>query len=117
MKPFSKIFASAFVILLIWATALQYNDPDPWLWYAIYGSAALASIFFVFDRLPLSVAVLLSFLYLIGSYIFWPERYEGVLIGVGDIDNIERARESLGLLILAMVTFFYSWRIKFSKRD
>ncbi|GGW33014.1 transmembrane 220 family protein [Arenibacter certesii] len=116
MKLFSKIFAFIFAFLFIWSAVLQYNDQDAWLWYAIYGSAALASIFFVFDRLLLSIGVFLSFLYLISSYIFWPEKYEGVSIGGGDINNIERARESLGLLISAMVMLFYAWRIKLSRK-
>ncbi|WP_026810826.1 transmembrane 220 family protein [Arenibacter latericius] len=116
MKLFSKIFAFIFAILFVWSAVLQYNDQDAWMWYAIYGIAALASVFFIFNRLLLSVGVLLSFAYLIGSYIFWPEKYEGVSIGGGDIDNIERARESLGLLISAMVMLFYAWRIRFSKK-
>ncbi|MCM4168890.1 hypothetical protein KCTC52924_02588 [Arenibacter antarcticus] len=116
MKLFAKIFASVFAVLFIWAGILQYNDPDSLLWYVIYGSSALASLIFIFDKLRLSIAVLLSFLYLIGSYIFWPEHYEGISLNGGDIYKIEHARESLGLLINAMVMFFYSWRIRFSRK-
>jgi uncharacterized membrane protein (UPF0136 family) len=112
MKLFVNIIASVFAILFIWAGVLQYNDPDSLLWYTIYGSAALASIFFIFNKLRLTVSVLLSFLYLLGSYIFWPHQFEGVSLNGGDIVNIEHSRESLGLMINAMVMLFYSWRIR-----
>ena len=31
-----KIFNLIFLILFVFAAALQYNDPDPWLWIPIY---------------------------------------------------------------------------------
>ncbi|MDX1327052.1 MAG: transmembrane 220 family protein [Arenibacter sp.] len=112
MKIFDRIVAIVLIVLFVWAMALQYNDPDPWLWYVIYGSATLASVFFIFNKLRLSVSVLFSFLYLMGAIVFWPDTFEGVAIGDGNIDNIERAREGLALLILALVMLFYAWRIK-----
>lgn len=116
MKLFSKIFSAVFALLFLWAAYLQYNDPDALLWYAIYGLAALVSVLFFLNRLPLVIAVGLAFAYLIGSYVFWPEKYEGFTIGGGDIDNIEHARESMGLLINALVMLFYAWRIRFGRK-
>ncbi|GAB3811307.1 hypothetical protein GCM10028895_01340 [Pontibacter rugosus] len=40
-------------------------------------------------------------LYTAGAILAWPERFEGIYIGGGDIKNIEEAREALGLLLCA----------------
>jgi hypothetical protein len=116
MRFFSKIFSGVFTILFVWAAWLQYNDPDAMVWYFIYGIAAVASFLFFIGRLNLLVPIVLTFAYLIGAWILWPEQFEGVAIGMGNIDNIEHARESLGLLINALVMLFYIWRIKLEKR-
>jgi hypothetical protein len=50
--------------------------------------------------------------YGIGAYLFWPDTFEGVTIGEGEINNIEHARESLGLLILAIVMLIFGFRAK-----
>ena len=116
MRLFSKIFSAVFTILFVWAALLQYNDPDALVWYMIYGIAAVASFLFFLGKLNLLVPVVLTLAYLIGAWIFWPEQFEGVAIGMGNIDNIEHARESLGLMINALVMLFYAWRIKVEKR-
>jgi hypothetical protein len=36
-----KIFNLVFAILFVVAAALQYNDPDPWLWIPLYMYAAV----------------------------------------------------------------------------
>jgi len=36
-----KIFNLIFCILFVFSAALQYNDPDPWLWIPIYMYAAI----------------------------------------------------------------------------
>jgi hypothetical protein len=33
-----------FAALFVWSAALQYNDPDPALWIAVYAGAAVATI-------------------------------------------------------------------------
>ncbi|MEG3657020.1 transmembrane 220 family protein [Arenibacter palladensis] len=112
MRLFSKIFSGVFTILFVWAALVQYNDPDVFMWYIIYGIAAGASFLFFLGKLNLLIPVVLSFAYLIAAWIFWPDHFEGVSIGSGNIDNIEHARESLGLIINALVMLFYAWRVK-----
>ncbi|MDL5511509.1 transmembrane 220 family protein [Arenibacter sp. M-2] len=112
MRLFSKIFSAVFTVLFVWAALVQYNDPDALMWYLIYGIAAVASFLFFLGKLNLLIPVLLSFAYLIAAWIFWPDQFEGVSIGGGNIDNIEHARESLGLIINALVMLFYAWRVK-----
>ncbi len=82
------------------------------MWYAIYGVAALASLLFFLNKFQPVLGVVLGILYLGGTIYIWPEKYEGVTIGEGDIVNIERGREALGLLITALIMFIYAWRVK-----
>jgi hypothetical protein len=112
MKNMFKILSLVFTLLFIWAAYVQYNDPDALLWYAIYGVAAAASLFFYLGKLNVTAAVLLSVIYFVSTLVMWPDQYEGVTIGNGDIENIERGRESLGLLIVALVMLLYAVRLR-----
>lgn len=114
MKLFFKILGLLLGVLFLWAAFVQYNDPDAFLWYIAYGAAFLISILFVVGRLPFRAAVVLAIIYAAGGIYFWPERFEGVSIGDGDINNIERARESLGMLIAALVMFIYALRVRYA---
>ncbi|NNE76006.1 MAG: hypothetical protein HKN31_02930, partial [Pricia sp.] len=111
------VIGFVFAVLFTWAAYLQYNDPDALMWYAIYGAMALASILFAFDRLNFLFTVVLSLAYLVGTFLLWPEKFEGFTIGEGDILNIERAREACGLLIAAIVLIVYAIRIKTAKKS
>lgn len=113
MKTFFKILAIFFSGVFLWAAYVQYNDPDAWLWYAIYGLAALASILFLLGKLRYWMAASLVVIYLFGAFFIWPENFQGVSIGEGDIVNIERGREALGLLIVSGVMLLYALRIKY----
>lgn len=112
MNTFFKILSLIFTLLFIWAAYMQYNDPDAYLWYAVYGSAALASLLFFFGKLPWRAAVVLFLAYLLGAIMDWPTRFEGVTIGRGDIKNVEEGREALGLLICGLLMLGYAWRAK-----
>jgi hypothetical protein len=54
-------------VLLAAAALVQYNDPDPLLWIAIYGAAALCCALFLFGCLPRLLAVGLSGAYALGA--------------------------------------------------
>jgi hypothetical protein len=112
MKTLFKILSLIFTLLFLWAGYVQYNDPDAYLWYAIYGSAALASLLFFFGKLPWMAAMVLFVAYFVGAIMDWPARFEGVTIGEGDIKNVEEGREALGLLICALLMLGYAWRAK-----
>ncbi len=54
--------------LLVAAIALQYNDPDPYLWMPIYGLGALWSAMFLLNKeLPRLAVRLFSGLCLLGA--------------------------------------------------
>ncbi|PHQ62197.1 MAG: hypothetical protein COC08_01665 [Maribacter sp.] len=112
MKVVFKILAAVFLVLFLYAVYVQNNDPDAMLWYLIYGVAALASILFLSGKLPFAIAVILFASYLIGVFMVWPEQFEGVTIGEGDIVNVERGREALGLLIVSAVMLVYALGVK-----
>jgi len=117
MKNLFKLLSLIFTLLFIWAAYVQYNDPDALLWYAIYGVAAVASLFFYLGKLNSTVAIILSGIYFVGTVFLWPEKFEGITIGNGDIVNIERGRESLGLLIVAIVMLIYALRLRWANKS
>ncbi len=112
MRLVSKIIALLFTLLFAWAAILQYNDPDAMLWYLFYGVAAMACLLFFFKRFQSILGILLGLIYLVGTFWVWPDNFEGLEIGKGNIDNVERGREALGLLIAALIMFFLAWQAK-----
>jgi len=112
MKAILKILAVIFTALFVYAIYVQTNDPDPMLWYVIYGVAALASLLFILDKLPYILAVVLFLGYVVACAMMWPEQFEGVAIGEGDIKNIEEGREALGMLITAGIMLIYALNLK-----
>lgn len=115
MKVIFQAFGFVFAILFLWAAALQYNDPDPYLWYTVYGIAAVGSMAFAIHKLSFTIAVILAVVYIIGGIFSWPATFQGVTIGQGDIKNIEEGREALGLLFCAVIFFIYALRLRFLK--
>ncbi|MBL7474145.1 transmembrane 220 family protein [Robertkochia sediminum] len=110
-----KIAAALFTLLFLISALVQYNDPDPYLWYFIYGMAAVISMMYIFEKLPFWVALIAGIACLAGVIITWPQQFEGVTIGQGDIKNIEEGREALGLLITALVMMGYAIVLRFKK--
>ncbi|MGB5818324.1 MAG: transmembrane 220 family protein [Saonia sp.] len=117
MQTFFKTLSIVFALLFIWAAYVQYNDPDALQWYMIYGLAALASILVFMKKLNFITALVLFIGYIIGAFMMWPQKFEGVTIGEGDIVNIERGREALGLLIVAGVMLMYAFWIRYTKKS
>ncbi|WP_162425888.1 transmembrane 220 family protein [Pontibacter pudoricolor] len=95
-------------LVFISFAALQYNDPDATLWILIYLYAAAITILGAFGRVPVLVLAITSVACMLGALYLWPEKYEGLEVGGGDIKNIEEAREALGLLLIGVVIFLYA---------
>lgn len=121
-----KVFNFLFTILFIISAALQYNDPDPYLWIPIYlyGSflcfKAYRGVYYPKAYLAGSIVYLIY-----GTYLFF-DTY-GVLSWLNEhnAENIaqsmkaaapwiEETREFFGLLILSVVLFinYTSYRRK-----
>ena len=59
---------AAMLCLFVAAAALQYNDPDPYLWMPMYGLGALWAAMFLLKReLPQLAVRLFSVLLLLGA--------------------------------------------------
>lgn len=117
MNLFFKIFGIVFAVLFVYAAIVQYNDPDAFKWYVYYGVAAFTSVLFVVNKLKFSWALVLFVFYAFMVFQTWPDKFEGVTIGEGDIINIERGREALGLAIVAFAMLIYVFRLLMARKS
>jgi len=95
-------------ILFLFAVAVQYNDPDPLRWMAIYGLSALACVLALAGRLLRPAPILIGVAALAWAATIAPGVVGGV--SVGDLfesyamksEPVEEAREMGGLLIVTV---------------
>ena len=87
------------MILVFFAScAVQYNDPDPWLWIAAYGAAGVATAFALAGRhTPIVIVMGLA-------YFGWA-MYNMPHIDSSEWLTTESSRESGGLMISAIWMF------------
>lgn len=112
-----KILAIFFGLAFLSFVAMQYNDPDPAVWMAIYGAASVLCFLAAFNKAPQAILWVAVILCIAGGIYMWPEKYEGLSVGGGDIKNIEEAREALGLLMIAVVFASFIFLDKYSQRS
>jgi hypothetical protein len=122
-----KIFNLAFAILFVVCAALQYNDPDPYLWIPIYMYAAvLCFLAFRGKFYPIAYLVGMAVYVMYAIYLFFTD--DGVIDWVNKHEAesltqsmkaaspwIEDTREFFGLCILTFVllmNYLYFWRRK-----
>lgn len=103
--------------LFLMSAIVQYNDPDPLVWIIIYLIASVVSVLFALKKMTYLVPLFLGIVALIGTYFILPAKFEGFEIGTGDIKNIEEAREAGGLIVIALVMFIYSVRLRLFSRS
>ena len=117
-----KIFNLLFVILFVVSAALQYNDPDPWLWIPIYLYGAILCWFAFRGKYYLKAMLLGIALYCIyavylvfakNGVIDWATEHNAeslVQTMKAEKPWVEDTREFGGLLILIIVLtidYFY----------
>lgn len=124
-----KVFNLIFCLLFVFSAALQYNDPDPYLWIPIYMYGALLCWLAFRNKYYPKAYLIGIFIYLAYAiYLFFAK--DGVLDWINkhnaeDIAStmkaekpwIEETREFFGLMILIVVLasdYFYA-RKKFPK--
>lgn len=122
-----KVFNLIFCLLFVFSAALQYNDPDPYLWIPIYMYGALLCWLAFRNKYYPKAYLIGIFIYLAYAiYLFFAK--DGVLDWINkhnaeDIAStmkaekpwIEETREFFGLIILIVVltiNFFYSRKRK-----
>lgn len=121
MKVFNLIFCLLFVI----SAALQYNDPDPYIWIPIYMyGAVLCWLAFRNKYYPRAylVGIIVYLVYAVGLFFWkngvldWMTKHNAEDIAAtmkAEKPWIEETREFFGLLILIVVLlidYFYSRR-------
>src|SRR5690606_3962823 len=122
MNKGSSIFFGIWSLLFVVAALVQLNDPDPWVWVSIYLVAAFFSGYVALGRYPLIPLGIVTVLCRAGSlYYFPPSVGEWIAQEWEQKDltmktaSMEEARESLGLLLVAIVlgiAWFSGWRKK-----
>lgn len=106
----STIFRAANVVMAVlfaFGAAVQYNDPDPLRWMAVYLAAAAACVLAALGRLPRLVPVVVGLIALAWAAMLAPHVLGRV--GMGEMveawemkdARVEEGRETYGLLIIA----------------
>ena len=122
MNYFIKYFFSFWVLVFLLFAYWQINDPDPEIWVSIYVIAALFSGMAVRGKhplIPLGIAIVAC---IIGAVYFFPDSVKewiGFELENKDLTmktkESEEARETFGLLIVAIVlsvSAYFGWKKK-----
>lgn len=121
MPASSKLASSAtalFAILCLVSAGLQWNDPDPWAWVAIYLAAAAATVA-ALVRPSLAWAPAVVALVAVGWGGWLWSRVAGI-VEVTDLwrkmsekgGAVEEMREAGGLTIVAIACGLAAWRAR-----
>jgi hypothetical protein len=118
LRAANYIMAAAFLFF----AALQYNDPDPIQWTAIYLAAATACIFFLRNKLHGLLPAITGVVALVWACFLAPnvirEKMLPQMLDSAQMMNpaIEEAREMCGLLIVVawMIVLIVASRIRAS---
>jgi hypothetical protein len=92
-----KLAAIAFTLAFAASAALQFNDPDPVRWIAIYAAAALVSIATALWRVPAAVYLGLGVIAVAWAALLLP-----VIVREAALTGTEVEREFGGLLLVAL---------------
>ena len=112
MNLLFKILGYLFAVLFTVGAALQYNDPDALVWVIIYGIAATVSLLFAINKIGYILPLVLGVLAFVDFIYLYPSDFQGFDLNDGDIATVELGREAFGLLIISIVMFVFSFRIK-----
>ncbi|KYP15550.1 transmembrane 220 family protein [Flavihumibacter sp. CACIAM 22H1] len=116
-----KWFNYIFMVLFILSAALQYNDPDPYIWIPLYLLGAWICWMAIQKKFPPLVYLLSTIIY-VGYALFLVLAPEGVLSWIRDHEAeslvqsmkatkpwIEQSREFGGLMILLLAVGVNWW--------
>jgi hypothetical protein len=114
-----RLIYGLLALLFLFGAAVQYNDPDPLAWMAIYLAASAASIAAVLHRCPVWLPALVAVVAIAWALMLAPRAFPNVqlpeLFAAWEMKNerVEEGREMYGLLIIcaAMVPLVVkTWR-------
>ena len=96
------IFWNVLAVLFMIFAWVQINDPDPWMWFSLY----LINAFTLMGAANQKTSTILSSAFftacVISAYIHWPPTFDGFAGNMSQNPHIELARESAGLLLIAL---------------
>ena len=101
-----RVVNSLLAVLFLFGAVVQYNDPDPLPWMAIYLAAALACVLALAGRLPWWWAAVIAVIALAWALTLVPRALPNVriveLFAAWEMksERIEEAREMYGLLLI-----------------
>jgi hypothetical protein len=92
-----KVFASVAGLLFIYSAVVQLNDPDPVRWFALYGSAAVASLASLLVPVPRAIFAGIA---LVAS--LWAATLAPSVLSAASFTGNEEERELGGLTLVAL---------------
>jgi len=115
-----KIINILLTIIFLLSAYVQLNDPDPWLWVAIYGLVAGVSAAAIFKKYNIILVYIGIAICVIGVGMLFPELIRWIKMGTPNIAEtmktdrpyIEFVREFFGLLITLGAFVFHYFQIK-----
>jgi len=90
---------------------VQWNDPDPWLWISVYMMACIIMELASRDIFYPSISLLFLIISMVGAVFLFPTDFQGFFGDMHTANNIEEARESIGLMLISlsqMYLFLYT---------
>lgn len=106
MKLILRAIIWFLVVMFVAFAAVQYNDPDPWIWISVYMAAAIMGLAAMHSKLNKYVYVIMALICTVWAVFQWPAQWEGLGESMLN-ENTEHAREALGLCICAAASIFY----------
>jgi hypothetical protein len=112
---------SALALLFLFGAAVQYNDPDPVPWMAIYLAASIACVLAATKKLRWWFAAAVGLVAVVWASILAPRIFPGVriaeLFGAWEMANnrVEEGREMYGLIVIAAsmsILAIVTWRMR-----
>lgn len=122
MTYIAKSIAALFALTLFGFAAIQFNDPDPWVWISFYGLCALVPLLIlanIFIRplfwLTLALCVIELLLSVSGAYNYLLHMDQEPLMQSMNPEKpyIEEAREFLGALIALILVSISAWLARY----
>lgn len=107
-----KAVRIVFGLLLLLFAVVQYNDPDPEVWMLVYGIGVALCFLQVtsYNRIISYLSLAFALVCLIFAIVNWPSVWMGFDQTEPPNINVEKARESCGLLIVSMFMIINSIR-------
>ncbi len=103
-----RLLNATMAVLFLFGAAVQYNDPDPFRWTAIYLAASAACVLAALRRLPWWFPALTAAVALVWAATFASRAFPAIriaeLFSAWEMasERIEEAREMYGLLLIGI---------------